>query len=232
MIPASGGIILIMQRSFSFGPGEVYHLYNRGVNKQRIFSGDHDRFRFLILMYLCNSKKDVHVSNYQGRALMDYFTIERGDPVVEIMAYCLMPNHFHLLVKENKEGGISRFMLKLLTGYGMYFNKKNERTGPIFEGRFKAKHVVEDSYLEYLLAYIHLNPVKTKDEKGWDEKKIFKTKIAKDFLSSYRFSSYQYFLGQNRSEDRILNTTSLPKELIDGQKDTDDLINIWSEFEA
>lgn len=224
-----------MQRNFSFYPGEVYHLYNRGVNKQPVFISDHDRIRFLILLYLCNGSNDVHISNNnQGRALIEqeYFELDRGESLVEIISYCLMPNHFHLLIREKKEGGISKFMLKLLTGYGMYFNKKNERTGPVFEGRFKAKHVTEDSYLEYLLAYIHLNPVKIKDGSGWSGKRILNLAIAEEFLKSYRFSSYPSFLGQSRPENSILNYKFLPKELVREQKHTKKLIKIWSDFET
>ncbi len=220
-----------MERKFSFSSGETYHIYNRGVNKQLVFLTDHDRFRFLILLYLTNNKKEVHISNYRGFSLQDYFVLEKGEPLVEIVAYCLMPNHFHLILKEIEDGGISKFMLKLLTGYGMYFNKKNDRTGPVFDGCFKAKHVAEDSSLEYLLAYVHLNPVKIKDEESWSEKKITNLSKAKDFLESYRFSSYPAFLGQNRPENNILNYSSLLDDLADGQKDTKELIKIWAEFE-
>jgi len=220
-----------MERKFSFCAGEVYHIYNRGVNKQPVFFNDHDRFRFLILLYLCNSENEAHISNYRGFSISDYFSINKGRSLVEIIAYCLMPNHFHLLIKEMGEGGISKFMLKVLTGYGMYFNKKNDRTGPIFEGCFKAKHVAEDSYLEYLLAYVHLNPVKIKDKESWGGKKIINPKEAREFLKNYRFSSYQTFLGQNRPENLILNYRSLTDDLIDEQKNTKELINIWSEFE-
>ncbi|MCX6713643.1 MAG: transposase, partial [Candidatus Vogelbacteria bacterium] len=209
----------------------IYHIYNRGVNKQPVFLNDHDRFRSLLLLYLTNNKNEVHISNYRGFSLQDYFTIEKGEPLVEIIAYCLMPNHFHLILKEIEDGGISKFMLKLLTGYGMYFNKKNDRTGPVFEGCFKAKHIAEDSHLEYLLAYVHLNPVKIKDEESWSGKKITNLSKAKDFLESYRFSSYPAFLGQDRPENNILNLSSLSNDLIDGQKDTKELIKIWSEFE-
>ncbi len=224
-----------MQRNFSFSVGEIYHLYNRGVNKQPIFLNEHDRVRFLILLYLCNGSNDVHISNNnQGRALIEreYFDLDKGEPLVEIIAYCLMPNHFHLLVKEKEEGGISKFMLKLLTGYGMYFNKRNQRTGPIFEGRFKAKHVFEDSYLEYLLAYIHLNPVKIKDEEGWNGKSIPDLARAKEFLEDYRFSSYLFFLGQDRPENSIFNIEALSEEVLGEQKNLKELVKLWSDFEV
>ncbi|HRZ30231.1 MAG TPA: transposase [Candidatus Paceibacterota bacterium] len=220
-----------MERKFSFCVDEVYHLYNRGVNKQPIFLSDHDRFRFLILLYLSNSEEEVHISNLKDFSLEDYFSVDKGKALVEIIAYCLMPNHFHLLVKETREGGISKFMAKLLTGYGMYFNKKNERTGPVFEGCFKAKHIDDDAYLEYLLAYIHLNPVKIKDEKGWNGKIIPNLAKAKDFLGDYRFSSYPFFLGQDRPDNKILNIEAFSEDILGEQKNLKELIKLWSDFE-
>lgn len=220
-----------MNRRFSFLVGEIYHLYNRGVNKQSIFTNDHDRFRFLIQLYCTNGEKEVHLSDHKGLSLTEYFLLDRGEPIVEIVAYCLMPNHFHLLIREKTEGGISLFMQKLLTAYTKYFNSKNERTGPLFEGRFKAQHVDSDEYLEYLLAYIHLNPVKIKDEESWSGKKIVDIASAEASLKGYRFSSYPSFLDQKRVEDVILNNSSLDQNLISGQKNTSDLIKIWAESE-
>ncbi len=217
-----------MQRKFLFEEGEIYHLYNRGVNKQSIFLDDHDRFRLLILLYCCNGTKEVRLGNHKSLSLGEYFLIDRGEPLVEILAYCLMPNHFHFLVKEITEGGISLFMQKALTGYGMYYNTKHSRTGPLFEGRFKAQHVDDDEYLEYVLAYIHLNPVKIKDEESWSGKKIADPVLAEKFLDRYRFSSYLNFLGKSRVEDPILNLSDIPEDIISEQKNVSELIKIWS----
>ena len=109
-----------------------------------------DRERFVKLLFVCNGTNPVVFKTIQGLPLDK---IERGETLVDIGLYCLMPNHFHLLVKEKKENGISMFMEKLSTSYSMYFNKKNERTGRIFENTFKATHVDNDEYLKYLFAY-------------------------------------------------------------------------------
>ena len=98
---------------------------------------------------------------------MSLLDLPRKETLVDIGAYCLMPNHFHLLIRETAEGNISRFMLKLQTGYPMYFNKKYQRTGALFEGKFKAKHITNDNHLKYLFAYLHLNPVKITDPQNW-----------------------------------------------------------------
>src|SRR3989338_5483185 len=100
-----------------------------------------------------------------------------------------MPNHFHLLLKEIEMGGISQFMGKLSTAYSMYFNKKYERTGSLFEGRFKSSRIANDNYLHYLFAYIHLNPIKL-IEPMWKEKGINDFARAKEFLGRYNYSSY------------------------------------------
>ena len=86
------------------------------------------------------------------------FNVKRAEGLTAIAAYCLMPNHFHILVHEKVEGGISKFMQKLMTSYTMYINKKYDRTGALFGSSFKAVHVTDDNHLKYLFAYINLNP--------------------------------------------------------------------------
>ena len=148
-----------MARTFSFAIGEFYHIYNRGTEKRNIFASNSDRNHFLALLYFANQSEPADLK-LQGRTLSETVEQKTGTPLVEIVAYCLMPNHFHLLIREIEEGGISKFMQKLTTGYTMYFNKWHERNGSLFQGRFKATHVADDRYLRYLISYIHLNPIK------------------------------------------------------------------------
>lgn len=204
-----------MSRNISIAPGEFYHLYNRGTEKRNIFTTDRDRERFIALLYLCNTTEPVRIDDIQksqGSTLRKtgvLFEIERGETLIDICAYCLMPNHFHLLVREKEERGISRFMQKLMTGYTMYFNKRHERTGSLFQGKFKATHADEDRYLKYLVSYIHLNPVKLVDPR-WKENGIRNRKSAEKFLHTYRYSSYPDYLGASRTESKILNKKALP----------------------
>ena len=177
-----------MSRSIKFAPKEYYHLYNRGTEKRQIFSSDADRERFLTLLYLSNDSAPVRIDNLmqqahqQGRTLLEVaLASERGELLVDLCAYCLMPNHFHLLVRERSNDGISRFMQKLTTGYTMYFNTRRERTGSLFHGKFKAEHAKDNRYLKYLISYIHLNPVKLIESK-WKETGITKRKRAEMFL--------------------------------------------------
>ena len=121
-----------------------------------------------------------------------------------------MPNHFHLLLYEKRESGISLFTEKLLTAYSMYFNKKNIRTGKLFEGRFKATHANSDEYLKYLFSYIHLNPVKIIDPE-WKENGIADRKKAEQYLENYLYSSYPDYSGRIREENPILDRNDFPR---------------------
>lgn len=202
-------------RNFHFSIDEHYHIYNRGTDKRDIFLGLRDYDRFLALLYLCNSKNSVDLSRHfrDGKVLSDLYSLQRGDKLVDIGAYCLMPNHFHLLLREKEEGGITKFMGKLATAYSMYFNKKYDRTGALFEGKFKAKHVDSDEYLKYLFAYIHLNPVKLIDPK-WKENGINDREVAKRYLQGYRYSSYLEYLGVTRQENSIIKMSSFPEYFV------------------
>jgi len=212
-----------MRRKFQFVPGEFYHIYNRGNNKMPIFLKDKDHERLIKLLFLCNSLKPVVIKDLpQGRALGK---IDRGKTIVDIGAYCLMPNHFHLLIHECMEGGISKFMLKLATAYSMYFNMKHKRTGTLFEGRFKARHANDDRYLKYLFAYIHLNPVKLIDSQ-WKENGIIDRAKAQRYLKTYRFSSYLDYLGKKRPENMILNKDVFP-EYFENFSEFKDFIDEW-----
>jgi len=150
-------------RKQSLEIGEFYHLYNRGTDKRVIFLDNQDYHRFLFLMYICNTLKSIELRNIGEN-------FDRGETIIDIGAYCLMPNHFHILVHEKEEGGISKYMLKLMTSYSMYFNKKYKRTGKLYEGVFKSTHAGSDRYLKYLYSYIHLNPAKLID-KNWKNNK-------------------------------------------------------------
>ena len=222
-----------MQRKFNFAPGEYYHLYNRGTEKRAIFSDYGDYRRFLVLLHVANFHQPVHLSNHQGQSLpiTAFWLRSFGDKLVDIGAYCLMPNHFHLLVREKEDNGISQFMKKLLTGYPMYFNKKHTRTGQFFESTFKATHIDNDAYLKYLFAYIHLNPVKINDPSGWKNKTIRRPETAKEFLTNYEYSSYPYYSGRARPSDSILNPKAFP-DYFNKVSEFADFIKDWIDYSA
>jgi putative transposase len=140
-------------RKEEFANNEYYHIYNRGVDKRKIFTGARDYSRFIKNLEEFNTtdpnwKKTA--AEFQGLAL-------NKKPLVEIIAYCLNPNHYHLILKQVKEKGITEFMQRIGTGYTMYFNKKSKRTGSLFQGTFKTVHIDSNEYLLYLSAYINHN---------------------------------------------------------------------------
>jgi putative transposase len=131
-------------------PEAYYHVYNRGVEKRDIFLDDQDYTVFLGLLkkFLVGAplpETNRHVSKIYGDK-------------VEFLAYCLMPNHFHMLFYQIDEKALSGLMRSLATAYVMYFNDRYQRVGPLFQGTFKASQILKDSYLEHITRYIHLNP--------------------------------------------------------------------------
>ncbi len=193
-------------RKTALALGEYYHIYNRGNSKQKIFKDENDYERFLGLLFACNSSESFKIDNLGKNSLYD---ISRGEQLVAIGAYCIMPNHFHLLITPIVEKGISLFMQKVTTAYVMYFNKKYQRTGGLFEGRFKAEHAHADEYLKYLFSYIHLNPVKLIEPK-WKEQGIQNKSAVIIHLERYAYSSHQDFLGVQRLENVILDRHLFP----------------------
>lgn len=216
-----------MKRKISFSIGEYYHVYNRGNDKRIIYLDHKEYARFLILMYACNGVMPVHIKDQfpRGVASGELRDFDRGETLVDIGAYCLMPNHFHVLIKEKDEGGITKFLGKLSTGYSMYFNGKYERTGKLFEGPFKAVHITTDEHLKYLFSYIHLNPVKIIDPK-WKEDGIADHDKARQYLNNYQYSSYLDYLGDDREENIIINKDVFPK-YFENFKEFNSFIDEW-----
>lgn len=197
-------------RPVSFVTGEYYHLYNRGNSKQIIFRDKEDYYRFITLLYTCNGINNFRNFLVQNTKEKDPYLFERGKPLVSIGAFVLMPNHFHLLITEKEENGISKFMQKVSTAYVMYYNNKYKRTGGLFEGKFKSQHLDDDRYLKYIFSYIHLNPVKL-IQGDWKENGI-KNKIkAIDFLQKYYFSSYLDYIGKIRKQNSIISYKDYPR---------------------
>ena len=206
-----------MERKHIISEGEYYHLYNRGVEKRNIFLTQEDHNRFRKLLYLANGTESFVYRDIANKRLKD---IDRGDPLVAVAAWVLMPNHFHILVKEITEGGTAMFMQKLCTGYSSYFNKRHDRVGPLLQGRYKSQHVSEDTHLKYLFAYIHLNPLKL-IEPTWKEKRNINVMKARKFLSTYGHSSYLSYVDTGREESILLCKTEFPEYFSD-KKDFED----------
>lgn len=205
---------------------EFYHIYNRGVSKQKIFHDAEDYQRFLKLLYICNNKK-----KFKFKDLLKYkkniYDLDRDQELAQISFYVLMPNHFHILISSTfTKGGlnITTFVKKVSIGYAQYYNNKYKRTGTLFEGRFKAEHVDSDNYLKYLFSYIHLNPIKL-IQSDWREKGIKNFEKAKQFLLNYNYSSHNDYLNPTQTkvgQNKIIDKHSFLKMFdhkVDFQKD-------------
>ena len=222
-----------MFRKEAFVPGEYYHIYNRGIDKRVIFKSIHDYRRFMMLLYAANSEEPIKLDNLINILHKNYeeiFTEPRGKQLVSIGAWCLMPNHFHILLKEEIENGITRFMRKLGVGYSMYFNIKYQRTGSLFGGVFKSKNISDDRYLKHLFGYISLNPLDLQFSE-W-ERLVDKqdSKIWRDFLKKYQFSSFFDYTGIERCENNILNKKVFP-QYFSKQKAFEDFVESYLSFE-
>ncbi len=193
----------------AFASEEFYHVYNRGTDKRTIFYDRADYRRFVELLYISNSKIAVNVRDIH-KSHKNIFEYEKIETLVAIGAYCLMPNHFHILLTPVIDDGVSKFMNKLGTSYSMYFNKRNNRSGSLFQGTFKSQHADTDEYLKYLYAYIHLNPVKLIDP-TWKEEGIKDAAKSYDFAASFQYSSLPDYLGKDREEKAILNQAPFPE---------------------
>jgi putative transposase len=175
-------------KAIKFVTNVFYHVYNRGTDSREIFCGEKDYLRFVHSLYEFNDR----------RFALPYCRIfkeelikrrQQRKPLVNIICFCLMPNHFHLVLEQLEDGGITKFMRKLGTGYTMYFNKKYERSGVLFQGKFKAIRIEREEYLLHLCRYIHLNPLRL-IRPDWKERGVGDCLAARYFLERYRWSSF------------------------------------------
>lgn len=178
--------------------GEYYHIFNRGVNRLPVFTDILEYNRFLkILAYYQIEGPKPRFSRFDPQI----HAIDLDKKIVKIVCFCLMSNHFHLVLKQTKDNGITEFLGKISNSYTRYFNTKNGRVGPIFQGEFKSVLVENNEQLLHLSRYVHLNPLVSG--------------ITKE-LGSYRWSSYLEYLG-------LSNTNLCSKEIIlDQFKSPDD----------
>lgn len=181
-------------RNIKIAPNEHYHIFNRGVGKQTIFHDKSDYVRFLFLIvHFQSSVTFLQIGRLSKKFLYDVQhrvldkEIEQDivkNRSVELVSFCLMPNHFHLLIKELEDTGIATYMQRILNAYTKYYNTKYEKSGHLFQGPYKTVHIEDDKQLLYLSAYIHRNPRELKEWHGKEKE--------------YPWSSYEDFVKENR----------------------------------
>ena len=187
-------------RKIKITQGEYYHVFNRGNNKQDIFLDDRDWIRFLFLVLYFQSPVSVYnlsrpVSYFVRHSVfnIDNQIVEKiiANQYLELACFAFMPNHFHLIVYEKKEKGISQYMQRVLNAYTKYFNAKYKKTGHLFQGPFKAVHIESNEQLLHLSAYIHRN---LREIRNWKNREHL-----------YIFSSYQDYFKENRWGNLLKN---------------------------
>lgn len=163
-------------RKTAFADGEYYHIYNRGVDKRDIFMNQLDFGRFLQSMDEFNAEDPIG-SIYENAFLKDLAKDKtKKKKLVNIICYCLNPNHYHFILEQLMDRGVEKFMHRLGGGYTKYFNSKHQRNGSLFQGPFKAIHIDSNKYLLHLSAYTNLNfkvhrlgSLASKWRSSWDE---------------------------------------------------------------
>ena len=182
--------------------GKIYHLLNRGVDKRKIFLDKEDHLRFIHDLFEFNDANPVADVLYTFTNTLDIgrpkVRVEREPRkiLVDILAFVLMPNHYHLLVVPRQDSAVSLFMKKLNMGYAKYFNEKYDRSGALFQGKYKCVAIERDAHFIYIPYYIHLNPLDLKFPE-WRKRKINNYKKVFEYLESYRWSSHLDYLGKN-----------------------------------
>jgi putative transposase len=177
--------------------GEFYHIVIRGVDGRNIFSDGRDYHRGILDLYEFNDLKpaswEFRRRQYENSSRTEGVRVKKR--LVEILAFCFMPNHIHLLVRQVQDAGISMFMRKFGAGYAGYFNRRHKRKGHLFQGRFRAVHIEDDEQLRVAFVYIHTNPAFLAD-KGWKGEGISNPKDVIKTIESYKWSSYADYLGK------------------------------------
>ncbi len=202
----------------------LYHVLNRGVDKRKIFMDDNDRYRFVHDLFefndVANSISNNYFFNHPAAQSSDVGRpkIERRKRklLVQLHAFCLMPNHYHLLVSPLVESGMSLFMKKLNGGYAKYFNEKYKRAGALFQGKYKYVSVKSDPHFSWISYYIHFNPLDlTMPE--WRNRGIKNPTKALEYLNTYRWSSHLDYLGKKNFPS--LTQREYLLDFFDGEKE-------------
>jgi len=193
-------------RKEQFENDGIYHIMLRGLDDNLIFKDVNDYYRGIFSIYEFNNANPIEIRKRRQARRKEKkkeksgspssAIIDRRDKLGEILCFCFMPNHIHLLIRQLKSDGIIKFMRKVGTGYAKYFNKKYNRKGYVFQNRLRSVGIESDNQFRIIFNYIHSNPVSL-IEPGWKEIGIKNPNKVTGFLKNYKWSSYQDYLGIN-----------------------------------
>ncbi len=213
--------------------GEIYHIVLRAIESLKLFRDEKDYFRMIHDLFEFNDDDPV-LSSFRNKIIKARNVLatvterKKRKMLVEILAFCLMPNHIHLLVRQLREGGISKFMRKIGAGYGLYYNQKYERKGHLFDGRYRIVHIENQEQLKTVFVYIHTNPVAIIFP-NWKEKGINNLKNAIKFLEEkYRWSSYPDYLEKKNFPS--LTSREFLIKVMGGVRGCQEFVNGWLQF--
>jgi putative transposase len=225
----------------NFEEGGIYHIVNRGVEKRDIYLKPQDYSRFVLGLEFCNTKEQIDIWNLINKGGSDPPTLsvfqklqnqreknKKSGPIVELMVFALMPNHYHLIVREIAEKGTSLFMQKM-GGYSTYFNKQYDRVGPLFQSRYKSIRIKDDKQFMNTFVYVHANPVELIEPK-WKDIEVKNKKKSLDHIGSYKWSSYRDYIGE-----KIFPTVTQRDfflEFFGGENKCREVVEDWISFKA
>jgi len=194
------------KRDAPFTVGDWYHCYNRSIEKRIAFEDIRDYHRFLELLYLANDEFPLRHDSMGIRKFEEVLNIPRGKKLVTIGAFCLMPNHFHLVLREVSEGGITAFMRKIGTAYTLYFNSRHDRVGNLFLKPFQSRHAsTTDNSFQHLISYVHCSPAMLY-EPQWKTRHVVDPQFLGERMAEYPYSSFSAHTGAHTPTRAILDT--------------------------
>ncbi|MFT7507293.1 MAG: putative transposase [Acidimicrobiales bacterium] len=203
---------------------DIYHVLNRGVDKRAVVLNDGDRVRFVRCLYVFNDINPPPNPSTQKNLL--HKPRPKREKLVHLHAWCLMNNHYHLLLSPVNDDTrkLSLFMKKLNMGYARFFNEKYDRSGYLWQGKFKRILIERDSHFLYIPYYIHLNPLDY-SQPEWRQGKVSDHQKTFESLKNYRWSSYQDYIGMNNFPS-VISKRLLTQTLGNEQRQTDEIKNI------
>jgi len=218
-------------RREQFVNNEIYHIILRGLDDNLIFKDVDDYYRGVFSIYEFNNKKPVEIwlrrHQRQKEKALGGPSSQTRELLVEILTFCFMPNHFHLLLKQSKEEGIVKFMRKVGTGYAGYFNRKYNRKGHVFQNRFFSALIKNDEQLKNVFTYIHTNPISI-IEPNWKERGIKDSGKTFRFLENYKWSSYPDYIRKNNFPS--VTEREFMLKIIGGEEGCKDFIKNWIRY--
>ena len=233
-------------RQIELVTSEIYHVVSRGIEDILIFCDENDYYRGIFSIYEFNNSKSITIrerrkeraifkkvirgkasGRLEGTGELTEWKDER-EKMVEILTFSFMPNHIHLLLKQIKDNGITKFMSKVGTGYAGYFNRLYSRKGHLFQDKFRAIHIKNEEQLKNAFVYIHTNPISLV-EPGWKENGIKDPEKAINFLEEiYRWSSYQDYIGKKNFPS--VTDRDFLLEIMGGEQECREAVESWIKY--